>query len=227
MSRRPSHRPHGTVTGRRGDLGNGALSLRSAWPRVRARADRRPVNGGYGTTGYLRDRRSERERLSLAVTRRAGAEVFEKPSGDEENLLPRPSGARAAGRPRGVVRLPPDRANSVSASLPRALDVPTPRRVLFVSVRSRAVGSHRARHPALSEERAERGDDYDTPQLERSALGLEYTLSLAQGKVARQGATRPYVNTVNSEYRQFHASLFSLSLSLSLQSPTAARARVT
>jgi len=102
MHARPSARsplspPRGGST--RGARASGSgMALRSAWPRVRARADRRPVNGGYGTT-EIHDCVSSSER-SVSREARAGAEVFEKPSGDEDTLRGPP--ARTANPGNGV-----------------------------------------------------------------------------------------------------------------------------
>lgn len=110
-------------------------ALRSAWPRVRARADRRPVYGGYGTRRYhntVGAPSSERERLSALraenawkTSARAGAEVFEKPSGARRDAS-RPFSAHAtaengtrARRDRSLarrdtaLRLPPVRSSSL------------------------------------------------------------------------------------------------------------------
>jgi len=72
-----------------------------------ARADRRPVYGGYGTMRYTI---VARER-SVSREARAGAEVFEKPSGDEDRCFGPPARtAPGATRRTGYRRFAPANA---------------------------------------------------------------------------------------------------------------------
>lgn len=101
-SSRPLSRRAGSARGgtesRRGRVGSSGINatrggmgaLRSAWPRVRARADRRPVCRGL-RHNVRRHRRasgaslvSNRRAIARWNETRAGAEIFEKPSGDED-----------------------------------------------------------------------------------------------------------------------------------------------
>ena len=79
------------------------MPLESDWPRVRARADRRPVNGGYAAQWaiYIRDRR----RANGSVSRR------EARAGAEKSLKNhRATTALFFSPPHSLLRLPPDRA---------------------------------------------------------------------------------------------------------------------
>jgi hypothetical protein len=112
-------------------------ALRSAWPRVRARADRRPLLRGLrGTTRCKKEEIVARIAERLSREARAGAEVFEKPSGTRRER-PGPS-ARALTRARH--RLPPVRAQltPISRGNPREFELAE----RLAAVRSRASCLH-------------------------------------------------------------------------------------